>query len=291
MKICEKLVGYYKLALYSYASLAQFLGSKESRMPKKGKKRTTDSETKENSDLDSDVEYEHVIDVAYAQENAERVSHGNQPMAEAYDTHDTTLTDKSKRVSGKNGKLNPDDFLSVESKALDVDVIITDNSDLDFSRSKNQKSLIREAFANDAVLEDFAEEKKARNEKRMPNDVDLTLPGWGEWAGADMDTEKILSRKRKKFVKKAKKPRPSKDAHLKHVIINEETNTRFTSNQVKLSLLLFLLYFCVYFCILCCIVPISSARGSFKRGVFLDLTSAFHTHLFSLLTLGLLSSH
>ena len=127
-----------------------------------------------------------------------------------------------------------DDFLSVESRALDVDILLTDNSDLDFAKSKKQRALIKEAFAYDAVLEEFAEEKEKQNEKRMPKDQDFTLPGWGEWAGGSIDSERALNRKRKAREKnlKKKKPPPSKDAHLKHVIISERKNKRFMENQV-----------------------------------------------------------
>ena len=127
-----------------------------------------------------------------------------------------------------------DSFLTVEAKALDVNVFITDNSDLDFAKSAEQRSKVREAFASDAVMEEFENEKKKEEEKRTPKDVDLTLPGWGAWGGAAMDNEKILRRKRKAFVKKGKKQSPARDKGLKHVILNEDKNKRFVANQVGL---------------------------------------------------------
>lgn len=42
---------------------------------------------------------------------------------------------------------------------------------------------IAEAFADDDVLAEFREEKRALEDEEQPKSVDLTLPGWGEWAG------------------------------------------------------------------------------------------------------------
>lgn len=42
---------------------------------------------------------------------------------------------------------------------------------------------IAEAFADDDVLAEFREEKRALEEEEQPKSVDLTLPGWGDWAG------------------------------------------------------------------------------------------------------------
>eukprot|EP00795_Rhopilema_esculentum_P017249 gene17249-8809_t len=145
--------------------------------------------------------------------------------------------DSTNQRKGKHGHTSSslttgrDSFLTVEAKALDVNVFITDNSDLDFAKSAEQRAKVREAFASDAVMEEFENEKKKEEEKRTPKDVDLTLPGWGAWGGAAMDNEKILRRKRKAFVKKGKKQPPARDKELKHVILNEDKNKRFVANQ------------------------------------------------------------
>lgn len=137
-------------------------------------------------------------------------------------------------IANQKGNLTTDAFESVESKALDVDLLITDHSDqMGFSRSDKQISLIREAFADDAVVQEFEEEKRQQNEKRTPKDSDRSLPGWGDWGGPSIDNEAVLKRKRLRFTKKAKKPPPSKDRNLKHVIINEGANKKFAANQVS----------------------------------------------------------
>lgn len=90
------------------------------------------------------------------------------------------------------------------------------------SKWQVQKNLIREAFADDEVFADFAGEKEAIVESEAPKTVDVTLPGWGVWAGAGISAEDSVP-KNKKFVihKKGLDPRARLDKDLKHVIINE----------------------------------------------------------------------
>ena len=88
---------------------------------------------------------------------------------------------------------------------------------------------IQQAFANDDVVEEFLQERSEIEEASKPKDIDLTLPGWGTWAGAGI---KPSERKRKQFTKKAKRGPPRKDKELSHVIINEEKSKLFAKNQV-----------------------------------------------------------
>jgi U3 small nucleolar RNA-associated protein 14 len=95
-------------------------------------------------------------------------------------------------------------------------------SDDESSHWQTQKNLIREAFAEDEVFTDFAAEKGSIVDAEAPKSVDVTLPGWGMWAGADIAPEDSVPRD-KKFVihRKGLDPRARLDKDLKHVIINE----------------------------------------------------------------------
>ncbi|KAJ3209784.1 hypothetical protein HDU67_005936 [Dinochytrium kinnereticum] len=90
------------------------------------------------------------------------------------------------------------------------------------------------AFANDDVFADFEEEKTAIVDKDKPKDEDLTLPGWGSWAGNGVaPKENVVIRKAKPHegVDASKR----KDAKLKNVIISEKRNkkvTKYMSTQV-----------------------------------------------------------
>lgn len=98
------------------------------------------------------------------------------------------------------------------------------------SDSQQQKRIdIQQAFANDDVVEQFVQEKSEIEEASKPQDIDLSLPGWGSWAGAGI---KPSEKKKQLFTKKADPAPPRKDKDLSHVIINEEKSKLFARNQV-----------------------------------------------------------
>ncbi|KAL9969211.1 hypothetical protein ACROYT_G021402 [Oculina patagonica] len=99
------------------------------------------------------------------------------------------------------------------------------------SDSLQQKRIdIRKAFANDDVVEEFVKEKSEIEDASKPKDIDLSLPGWGSWAGAGI---KPSEKKKKLFTKKADPAPPRKDKDLSHVIISEEKSKLFSKNQVS----------------------------------------------------------
>lgn len=87
-----------------------------------------------------------------------------------------------------------------------------------------QQDVMAEAFAGDDVVASFEEEKKRIAESEDDKEEDVTLPGWGEWAGAGANPKK-----KRKFVKKVKgtvQKDKRKDKSLKNVIINEKLNKK-----------------------------------------------------------------
>ncbi|XP_001634080.2 U3 small nucleolar RNA-associated protein 14 homolog A [Nematostella vectensis] len=96
--------------------------------------------------------------------------------------------------------------------------------------SRGQILSIQQAFANDDVIEEFAREKDQAIDSSKPKDLDLTLPGWGDWGGAGV---KVSEKKKAKFMIRAEPGPDRKDKNLAHVIINEERNRKFARNQVK----------------------------------------------------------
>ncbi|CDF91130.1 ZYBA0S10-00386g1_1 [Zygosaccharomyces bailii CLIB 213] len=87
-----------------------------------------------------------------------------------------------------------------------------------------QQDVIAEAFAGDDVVASFEEEKKRVAESEDDKEEDVTLPGWGEWAGAGANPKK-----KRKFVKKVKgtvQKDKRRDKSLKNVIINEKLNKK-----------------------------------------------------------------
>uniref|UniRef100_A0A8D8UWS9 U3 small nucleolar RNA-associated protein 14 homolog A n=1 Tax=Cacopsylla melanoneura TaxID=428564 RepID=A0A8D8UWS9_9HEMI len=84
-----------------------------------------------------------------------------------------------------------------------------------------QQMTIEEAFADDDVVQEFKQDKEAEGKKTNTGDIDLTLPGWGDWGGAGI-SKKVSKRKKRRFIIKGVKL-PRKDETKPIVIINEDT--------------------------------------------------------------------
>ncbi|XP_021031757.1 U3 small nucleolar RNA-associated protein 14 homolog B [Mus caroli] len=92
------------------------------------------------------------------------------------------------------------------------------------------KQLIKEAFAGDDVIREFLKEKREAIETNKPKDLDLSLPGWGEWVGMGL---KPSAKKRRRFLIKAPESSPRKDKNLPNVIISEKRNIHAAAHQVR----------------------------------------------------------
>ncbi|XP_075394831.1 U3 small nucleolar RNA-associated protein 14 homolog A [Tenrec ecaudatus] len=94
---------------------------------------------------------------------------------------------------------------------------------------REQKQTIKEAFAGDDVMADFLREKREAEEASKPKDVDLTLPGWGEWGGVGLQPS---AKKRRRFFIKAPEGPPRRDQKLPNVILSEKRNIHVAAHQV-----------------------------------------------------------
>jgi len=102
--------------------------------------------------------------------------------------------------------------------------------------ASDQLQNIREAFADDDVIDDvvteFEKEKELEMQKTVAKDTDhMSLPGWGNWAGEG--APKITKKPVNLLSRKTTPLSTRKDAHLRHVIINESRNTSLSNHKVK----------------------------------------------------------
>lgn len=132
-------------------------------------------------------------------------------------------TEQNGTALSKDIRVDPKKVFRIEDHGQEVEG--------DESESLQQKRIdIQQAFANDDVMEEFVKEKSDIEDAAKPKDVDLSLPGWGTWAGVGI---KPSEKKKKVFTKKADPAPPRKDKNLSHVIINEEKSKLFSKNQVR----------------------------------------------------------
>ncbi|AMD21491.1 HER213Wp [Eremothecium sinecaudum] len=134
--------------------------------------------------------------------------------------------DKAKNTKPKSAKNGADELLldMQETNRLNIRDTNVDGSDDESIFTFKQQDVINEAFAGDDVVAKFEEEKKRVAIDEDDKEVDTTLPGWGDWAGAGAQPKK-----KRKFVKKIKgvvEKDKRRDKNLKNVIINEKVNKK-----------------------------------------------------------------
>lgn len=137
------------------------------------------------------------------------------------------------QTKGKNKKeqmISLQNLLTTRTPSVTSLALPTTVEELDNEVARDQKQMIKEAFAGDDVIKDFLKEKREAVQANKPKNVDLTLPGWGEWGGMDL---KPSARKRRRFLIKAPEGPPRKDKNLPHVIISETRNIHAAAHQVR----------------------------------------------------------
>ncbi|KAL1771058.1 U3 small nucleolar RNA-associated protein 14-like B [Sigmodon hispidus] len=140
-----------------------------------------------------------------------------------------SLHDASGRKKKKEQMIDLQNLLTTRSsvKSLAVPTVVEPEDEVE----TDHKQIIKEAFAGDDVIREFLKEKREAVEADKPKDLDLTLPGWGEWVGMGL---KPSAKKRRRFLIKAPdQSSPRKDKNLPNVIINEKRNIHAAAHQVR----------------------------------------------------------
>lgn len=150
----------------------------------------------------------------------------------AIDQSSSRLSKAAAKIAKANGKNVPaasdaDVTIDMNNTLKQAVLRVHDNEDShdedDGVPMFTQSELIREAFAGDDVMAEFEEEKRQVVVDEDDKEEDLTLPGWGDWAG-----EGFVNKKRR-IVRKidgvAQKDL-RKDKNMKGVIINERVNKK-----------------------------------------------------------------
>lgn len=114
-----------------------------------------------------------------------------------------------------------------------------DEEDEEEQAASERRMTLAEAFAEDDVVDQFREEKKKIVDANAPKDIDLTLPGWGEWGGSGL---KVSRRKKKLFLIKAPPAPKRRDDNQGNLILNEDKCPAMRRQKVLCHTL---------FCVLC----------------------------------------
>lgn len=76
----------------------------------------------------------------------------------------------------------------------------------------------------------FSQEKQEAIDKGKPKDINLSLPGWGDWGGHNIKPNK---RKQKRFMVKMPEAPPRRDENKGNLIINENEDSAVRTHQVR----------------------------------------------------------
>ena len=128
--------------------------------------------------------------------------------------------------------VDPNDFLTMNPKSIGSDLPeIVGYNDLEEDNDEDdQRDIIAEAFADDNVIDEFKKEKKMLIDSKKPKDIDLTLPGWGEWGGGGVMPSK---RKRRRFTIKAPPAEKRRDENSGHLVLNLDKDKKLSKHQVS----------------------------------------------------------
>lgn len=131
-----------------------------------------------------------------------------------------------------NMNIDPSRFIEVKPKYLNTAVSKDEHGidDLDDEEQVVPKVDIEEVFEEDDVVASFRQEKEDEINKDMPQEIDLSLPGWGSWGGKGVKPSK---RKKNRFITNAPPKMPRRDENKGDIIINEIKNPKLSVHKVS----------------------------------------------------------
>ncbi|MFH4984267.1 hypothetical protein AB6A40_010976 [Gnathostoma spinigerum] len=133
--------------------------------------------------------------------------------------------ESDRKESSIDISMDPKHYLYAETSSImrmSADLLVDEDEAV-----TDRTTLLAEAFKDDDVIADFEEQKTAQEEAERPKDLDLTLEGWGSWAGPG-----IVRRKKDRFVVKAK-AKKRKDDNKRGLIISEAIDNSIEKLQPR----------------------------------------------------------
>lgn len=129
--------------------------------------------------------------------------------------------------------INPNTFIQVKPKHLrtalpDIEGDFPDSDD-EQDRADVKRLTIAEAFEDDDIVADFERDQEDERRKGEPEEVNLTLPGWGSWAGTGIEKRQH----KKKLILKFPKQEARREENKGHVIIVDNDNRKLRDHQVS----------------------------------------------------------
>ncbi|KAF9418868.1 hypothetical protein HW555_004388 [Spodoptera exigua] len=130
-----------------------------------------------------------------------------------------------------DANIDPNRFIEVKPKYLNTAISQVENEydQLDDDQVVPRVN-IEEVFEEDDVVASFRQEKEDEINKDKPEDINLTLPGWGDWGGKGVKPQK---RKKNRFILRAPPKMPRRDENKGDIIIKEFKDPKLAVHKVK----------------------------------------------------------
>ncbi|KAM7358233.1 U3 small nucleolar RNA-associated protein 14 homolog A [Cochliomyia hominivorax] len=111
------------------------------------------------------------------------------------------------------------------------DVDMEEEEDEELANNAEQQMTIAQAFEDDDIVADFSKDKTKDSELKDA-EIQLSMPGWGSWAGAGISKEQT-ERRNKRLLLKLAPPEKRRDDNKDGVYINEEASKQLRSHLVS----------------------------------------------------------
>ncbi|KYN09105.1 PREDICTED: U3 small nucleolar RNA-associated protein 14 homolog A [Trachymyrmex cornetzi] len=130
-------------------------------------------------------------------------------------------------------EIDPKKYVNIKPKHLKTQLPdVATAGDDDSEQEEETFRIMSEAFADDNVVEEFRKENEEEMKKSQPQNIDLSLPGWGSWGGPNIKKSKA-TRKKSRFILNVPKQMPRKSENQGDVIVFEHENEKLKKHLVK----------------------------------------------------------
>lgn len=162
-----------------------------------------------------------------ANQNVEDLMHSSKPISEVLKTGQATTSQEK-----TDSNIDPSRFIQVKPKYLNTALPGGENGYdiLDDDEQVVPKVNIEEVFEEDDVVASFRQEKEDEVSKDKPEDVILSLPGWGAWGGKGV---KPTKRKKNRLILRAPPQMPRRDENKGDIIIKEYKDPKLQLHKVS----------------------------------------------------------
>lgn len=136
-------------------------------------------------------------------------------------------------IDSSASNIDPNRFIQAKPKFLNTALSQGGNEYDQLDDDDEQvvpKVNIEEVFEEDDVVASFRQEKEDEINKDKPEEINLSLPGWGSWGGKGIKPQR---RKRNRFISKPAPEMKRRDENKGDIIIKEHKNPKLGVHKVK----------------------------------------------------------